>query len=93
MAKKRRTPKAPNIKPEDTKRQLEEIVGRRIDASAEQVVKFRFPLGSYASLMKRTGPLPPGGISFFLRSRAAIRQRFTMSAAYLPHSRTESGLS
>jgi hypothetical protein len=47
MAKKRRTPKAPNIKPADTKRQLEEIVGHRIDASAEQVVKFRFPLGSY----------------------------------------------
>ena len=47
MAKKRRTPKAPNIKLADTKRQLEEIVGHRIDASAEQVVKFRFPLGSY----------------------------------------------
>jgi hypothetical protein len=47
VKKPHRTPKAANIKAADTKRQLEDIVGQRIDASAEQVVKLRFPLGTY----------------------------------------------
>jgi|SRR6266516_1989282 hypothetical protein len=47
VKKPRRAPKAANTKAADTKRQLEDIVGQRIDATAEQLVKLRFPLGSY----------------------------------------------
>jgi hypothetical protein len=47
MVKKPRTPKVANIKAGDIKKQLEEIVGHRIDASAEQLKHLWFPVGSY----------------------------------------------